>query len=210
MNWQHSHLGANTEINKKKQRVSDWISLWITHSYSFLYPKPSIFSTWKTKCFEAMTRNNFIKHLSSYHPNPHTPFRSVVVLRLFRSCCTIGFSSFPAFSLCLLALRLRPLGGAAWSRPTLGGRVLPRSLYRLSISLLWNACSSEISFMCLMKRFRKRREKGHLHTCFHLILVLLHFHSATITVCYESQIITIAMSCCQTKQNKHHCYGLYC
>ena len=98
----------------------------------------------------------------SYHPTipTHTPFFSaLVVLRLFLSCCTIGLSSFPAFSLCLLVLRRRPVGGTAWSRLTLGGRDFPSSLYRRSISLLWNACSSEISFMCLLTSHRKRTKK---------------------------------------------------
>lgn len=91
--------------------------------------------------------------------SPHSPFFSALeALRLFLSCCTIGLSSFPAFSLCLLVLRLRPDGGTACSRLRLGGRVFPSSLYRRSISLLWNAWSSEISFMCLERKCKKRKK----------------------------------------------------
>lgn len=50
------------------------------------------------------------------------------------SCCTRGFSNFPAFSLLLLDLLRRPTGGAVWKRPRLGGSGLPRRRYSASIS----------------------------------------------------------------------------
>lgn len=68
------------------------------------------------------------------------------------SCCTRGFSSLPAFSLLLLVFLLRPMGGAVWKNPTLGGSGLPKRRYRASISCFCWLCSSEISFRCLEQK----------------------------------------------------------
>ena len=141
MNWR-SHLGKETSMTHNE-------SLCESYTYSFLSLTSSLCLAQCKKDWLPQT-----EALVTQPPPPHTPFLSVAVLRLFLSCCTIGLSSFPAFNLCLLALRLRPLGGAAWSEPTLGGRLLPSSLYRCSISPLWNACSSEISFMCLVRKLQ--------------------------------------------------------
>lgn len=65
------------------------------------------------------------------------------------SCCTRGFSSLPAFNLLLLVFLLRPIGGAVWKNPTLGGSGLPKRRYSASISCFCWLCSSEISFRCL-------------------------------------------------------------
>ncbi len=165
MNWQHYHLDAKNKKKTEKEiekSVSQSESLGESHSYGFLNLMP--FLCFPLVCFrlKMFSHTHKSSDKNTYHPTipTHTPFLSAEVLRLFLSCCTIGLSSFPAFSLCLLALRLRPLGGAAWRRPTLGGSVLPSSLYRRSISLLWNACSSEISFMCLVRRYRERTDRN--------------------------------------------------
>lgn len=130
-----------------------------TDSYSFL--NSDIFRVFQHKMWVWLKT---YRSLQNPTMPTYTPFFSTLeLLRLFLSCCTIGLSSFPAFSLCLLVLRLRPVGGTAWSRLTLGGRVFPSSLYRCSISLLWNAWSSEISFMCLVKNKTKNR------TCLYII-----------------------------------------
>lgn len=68
------------------------------------------------------------------------------------SCCTKGFSSLPAFNLLLLVFLLRPIGGAVWKNPTLGGSGLPKRRYRASISCFCWLCSSEISFRCLEQK----------------------------------------------------------
>lgn len=78
------------------------------------------------------------------------------------SCCTRGFSSLPAFNLLLLVFLLRPIGGAVWKNPTLGGSGLPKRLYRASISCFCWLCSSEISFRCLERKRGGRTGGPHL------------------------------------------------
>ena len=146
------------------------------------FSEPDAIPVFSTSDWKALPHTQ-ISTITTYHPTipTHIPFLSVEVLRLFLSCCTMGFRSFPAFSLCLLALRLRPLGGAAWSRPTLGGSVLPSSLYRRSISFLWNACSSEISFMCLVRRYGKRSHRNE----FKALAVIIIFFKVFCLVIYS-------------------------
>lgn len=146
----------------KKEKKKVWVRMNHAVNHTLLrFSEPYAIPVFST-CVLSDWKCSPIHTQTTYHPaiQTHTPFLSVEVLRLFLSCCTIGLSSFPAFSLCLLALRLRPLGGAAWSRPTLGGSVLPSSVYSRSISFLWNACSSEISFMCLVRRYRVRTDRN--------------------------------------------------
>lgn len=80
---------------------------------------------------------------------------SLVLVVTFLSCCTRGLRSLPAFSLCLCLLFR--LGGAVWEKPRGGGVALPSLRYSNSISPLWWACSSEISFKCLGGGEREER-----------------------------------------------------
>lgn len=84
------------------------------------------------------------------HPSPAPGGRPVLEATTL-SCRTRGFSSLPAFSLLLLVFLRRPVGGAVWKKPTLGGSGLPRRRYRASISCFCWLCSSEISFRCLQE-----------------------------------------------------------
>lgn len=88
-------------------------------------------------------------HPSSAQVQPSHRSSRPVLEATTLSCCTKGFSSLPAFSLLLLVFLLRPIGGAVWKNPTLGGSGLPKRRYRASISCFCWLCSSEISFRCL-------------------------------------------------------------